>query len=448
MDMREHIPIDTEINGYHLTEVLWSNRLGTLYKASELDTRRIVSVQTFASAPVEPYLNPESLQSHIEGLRGLMHPNIIETHGLRMSAEGPFLVQEYIAGQRLDAYLKEKGVLHWQLALRIIRQLLSAIQYAHDASFLHQRLDPEHIIIARGNTAKIMQFGLEHLVQGNSYKMADRLMLNPGSVYTAPEHYNESEKGDFSSDLYSLGLVAHEILTGQHLLGDSTLSFEGYSPFIANRTRFLEAVHPPLPDQLLISVETALARNPTRRFQSAESMIESLRDIEVQTIQPKIKYNKAHGFEAWIPRLMTLPSLITLGIFATLILTAIFLVFPQKQNPFTALGSQNSEVSATRAPRTLPQSAEAAPIRSSTDDSIPVRIRAVDKNNRSVRGEIFVNGESANAYTPTTLDMLPGAHTIEVKATGFRVPGDPKKITVREDRTRPVTIQVERETAP
>ena len=240
-----------------------------------------------------------------------MHPNIVETHSIQMSPEGPFLVQDYIPGLRLDEYLEQKGALHWHLAIRIIRQLLSALQYAHNSNFLHHRLDPEHIIIGRGNTAKIIQFGLEHLVYGNSFRMAERLISNPGTVYSAPEHYNEAERGDASSDLYSLGLLAHEILTGKHLLGDSTLSFEGYSPFIANRTRFLESIHPPIPDQLLVAIETALSRNPSRRYQNAESMIEALRDLEVQSAQPTIKYHNSNAITSLISRLSSTHALIT-----------------------------------------------------------------------------------------------------------------------------------------
>ena len=448
MDMREQLLIDKQINGYQLTEVQWPNRLGTLYKATELDTNRIVSVQTFTSAASEFPMHPEDLTSHIEGLAGLMHPNIVETHSLQMSSEGPFLVQDYVAGYRLDHYLEKKGALHWQFALRIIRQILSALEYAHNANFLHHRLDPEHIIIGRGSTAKIMQFGLEHLVYGNSFRMAERLLSNPSRVYSAPEHYNEAERGDASSDLYSLGLIAHEILTGKHLLGDSTLSFEGYSPFIANRTRFLEALHPPLPEQLLASIETALSRNPSRRFQNAESMVESLRDIEVQSAQPKIKYHKSNLPLSLITRLRSRHVLIAGGALVLLLLVAAVTVFDKKENPFTALGGQAEATATVRPQRSLPSQAEAAENTRDEDGAISVRIRAIDTNNRSVRGEIFINGESVNAFTPTTLSIPPGSHMITVKALGFEFPMEPQKVTIREDRVRPITIEVERETAP
>ena len=445
MDMREQFPIDIELDGYQITETLWTNRLGTLYKATELESRRAVSIQTFTSVSLDSPVHPEDLLAHIEGHKGLVHPNIVETYALQLRSERPFLVQDYIPGYRLDAYLNKKGALHWQLALRIMRQLLNALQYAHEANFLHHRLDPRHIVIARGNTAKIMQFGIEHLVSGNSYRMPERLISDPGSVYTAPEHYNEAEKGDYSSDIYSLGLIAHELITGKHLLGDSTLSFEGYSPFIANRTRFLEAIHPPLPDQLLSAIEIALERNPTRRFQQAEAMIESLNDIELSTAQPKIRYHTSNEFRNLIPRFTSLPTLITLLALMVTMLVAYFMILPQKKNPFTALGGGTTELNSPRTSRSIPQSAQAMPRTSSLDQAVPVRIRAVDKNNRSVRGEIFVNGESADAFTPTTLNIPKGSHTIEVKAQGFRSSTSPRKITVRQERTKPVTIEVERE---
>lgn len=446
--MREQLPIDTELNGYQVDEVLWNNRLGTLYRATELDSRRTVSIQTLTSMMLENPIHPEDLTTHVEGLTGLIHPNIVETRSMHMSTEGPFIVQDYVPGFRLDHYLNQKGSLHWDLALRIMRQLLSALQYAHSANFLHHRLGPENIVIARGNTAKIMQFGLEHLIAGNSYRMPERLISNPSHVYTAPEHYNEDEKGDSSSDLYSLGLIAHEIITGKHLLGDSTLSFEGYSPFIANRMRYLEAIHPPLPEQLLNAIEIALERNPTRRFQDAESMIETLKDIELHSAQPRIKYHTRTGIPALLQRLKSRHVLITGLAFMLIIVAASMMVLPKKKNPFAAMGSSATEVQNNRSSRSLQQNAEAATGLTSKDQDVPVRIRAIDTNNRSIRGEIFINGESADAFTPTTLNIPSGSHIIQIKAQGSSFPKNPQKVMIRHDKTKRITIEVERNEAP
>lgn len=440
--MKELLPIDTELNGYQLDELLWTNRLGALYKATELDSRRIVCVQTFSSK--ENPIHVEDLTSHVDNVAGLIHPNIVQTHTLLMSSEGPALVQDFVAGSRLDHYLAEKGTLHWHFAIRIMRQLLSALKYAHDSSFLHRRLDPEHIIITRGNTVKVMHFGLEHLVDGNSYKMPIRLVSGPDAVYSAPEHYNEAEAGDFSSDLYSLGLIIHQILTGKHLLGDTNLSFEGYSPFIANRTRFLEEIHPPIPDQLFKAIETALERNPTRRFQKAESMIESLRDIEIQTTHPKVKYLNANRFSFQSPRLMSKNVLITCGLFAVLILVTALMVLPQKKNPFTALDINGTEQQAQRPQRSLPQRAEAAVTSSTAGQVVPVRVRAIDENNRSIRAEIYVDGKPIGAFTPTTLNLTEGPHMVAVQTQDPNSSMISQKVSVRQDRTTAITIEVGR----
>ena len=242
--MKAQIPVETELNGYLLAEVIGENNLGVLYKAVDIETRKTVSIQTFNSPQSDLSVMEEGLTLHVNKLKGLLHPNIAETYALKKSASGPFLVSAYIPGTRLDDYINSRGPLHWQQALRITRQILNALQYAHESHFIHNRLNPQHIIISRGNITRLLHFGIEHIVNGSSYKMPERLVDDAASVYSAPEHYTDDSPGHFTSDIYSLGLIIHELLIGKHPLEDSSLSFNGYSPYITNHTKSLEAIEP------------------------------------------------------------------------------------------------------------------------------------------------------------------------------------------------------------
>ena len=504
--MKEHMPIETELNGYLLAEVLWENNLGVLYKAVEIETRKTVSIQTFSSTREEWPALEETLYLHVNNLKGLLHPNIVQTRALNMSPSGPFLVLEYVPGVRLDDYISSRGPLHWQQSLRITRQILNALEYAHDTHFIHNRLNPQHIVVSRGNNAKILHFGLEHLVNSNSYKMPERLAEDVTSVYSAPEHYEDESPGHYTSDLYSLGLIIHELLTGQHPLEDSNLSFNGYSPYITNQKKYLEALEPKPPESFIEIVVSAMARNPMHRPQSAEMMTAELKDIEIQTVQPTVIYHSSSRLAALVPGLNWQTVFITITALLVLSLGGLYLVSKTQKNPFLALNAPG-ERATQQERRPSPQPAAAITretlrlnviprgdvylngellasnvegldsftvsqarhtlsvthpelgrweqhidARRNSDlyfeinlnQTIPLRIRAIDENNRSVRGELFVNGTSANAYTPTTIDIPIGQVFIDFKSSGFKPLEEPLELTIDADRTRPLTINVER----
>ena len=504
--MKEHIPVETEINGYLIAEVLWENNLGAIYKAVEIESRKTVSIQTFNATPITTAPLQEALSNHIRNLKGLLHPNILETHALKMSPSGPFLVMDYVPGTRLDDYITSRGPIHWQSALRITRQILNALQYAHDAHFIHNRLNPQHIIISRGNNVRILHFGIEHIANGESYKMPQRLMEEAAQVYSAPEHYADDSPGHFTSDIYSLGLIVHELLTGKHPLEESSLSFNGYSPYITNHTKYLEAIDPRPPKDFTEIVISALSRNPIHRPQSAEMMLDQLKEIEVQSIQPTVIYNKSTRFAELVPGLNWRSASITITALLILSLAGLYVLNRNKKNPFLALNAP-LEAAQSQVSGPAPQVAMAtrgevltlniipsgdvylngellarnvAGVDSFTiskarhvlsivhpelgrweqridsrrnanlyydinlNQTVPLRIKALDENNRSVRGEIFINGLSANAYTPTTLDLPIGKVNLEFKSSSFKPLEKPLEITIEADRTKPVTINVER----
>ena len=331
-------------------------------------------------------------------------------------------------------------------------------------------------------------------------------MDDAASVYSAPEHYADDSPGHFTSDIYSLGLISHELLTGKHPLEESSLSFNGYSPYITNHTKYLEAIEPRPPKDFSDIVISALSRNPIHRPQSAEMMIDQLKDIEIQSAPPTVVYNTSSRFANLVPGLNWRAASITITALLILSLAGLYVLNRNKKNPFLAL-NEPLETAQSQVAGPAPTVAEASQGEVLTlniipagdvyldgeliarnvigidsfniskaryvlsivhpalgrweqridarhtsnlyfdinlNQTVPLRIKALDENNRSVRGEIFINGLSANAYTPTTLDLPIGRVNIEFKSSSFKPLDKPLELTIEADRTKPVTINVER----
>ena len=130
------------------------------------------------------------------------------------------------------------------------------------------------------------------------------------------------------------------------------------------------------------------------------------------------------------------------GLFIVLLLAGALTVLPEKKNPFTALGANGTEQPAQPPQRSIPMAAEAATPEFADNLLVPVRIRAIDTNNQSIRAEIYVDGEPIGAYTPTTLNLAEGPRTVAVLTQEPHASLVSQKVSVRHDKTKSITIEV------
>ncbi len=212
-------------------------------------------------------------------LAGVESRHIGKILGFGFERGQPFLVLERLRGETLDAKLRRDGPVPASLALRWIEQLIVGVRDCHDANIIHRDIKPSNIFLHQDGfeeVVKVIDFGVARLkeVTGDQGLTSSQALI--GSMgYMAPEQFRDAKAVDFTADIYAIGVVVFRTLTGR-------LPFVSRSLDAVIRMKLEQAVPPVssmpgMPANALLDtfVETAMARSPDERFQTAREMLES-----------------------------------------------------------------------------------------------------------------------------------------------------------------------------
>jgi serine/threonine-protein kinase len=271
---------------YEILEKIGQGGMGAVYKVRHrlLDELRVIKV---IRSPLEP--TPEAEERFLREARTacrLRHPNVALLHDFALGEDGrAYIVLEHIEGATLRDLLTGLGVPPLSLALEIGRQAALALQYLHRQRIVHRDISPGNLMLTRdfegGPLIKLIDLGLAKSLEGGTDGLTQGVFL--GKVrYAAPEQFDEGPV-DERSDLYSLGVVLYELLTGR-------------SPIAGHDAKSWMAAHlfrPPLdfdesdpegqvPEDLRALVLRLLAKDPGARLGSAEELAMALRDVQVR----------------------------------------------------------------------------------------------------------------------------------------------------------------------
>jgi predicted Ser/Thr protein kinase len=245
--------------GMEVIEVIGQGGMGVVYKARQIDLDRTVALKILSPrlAVADPEF-PRRFAREAQALATLDHPNIVRVHEMGREADLCYLVMEHVDGVNLRELLIQKKLPPEQ-ALRIVPQLCDALEYAHSRGVIHRDIKPENIILSRSGAAKIADFGLAKIVRQDEVVPSTLTQTNVvmGTAdYMAPEQRDSMKGADHRADIYSLGVVFYEILTGELPVG----RFDPPS----RRARMDSRV-----DDIILK---AIERDPERRYQRASHM--------------------------------------------------------------------------------------------------------------------------------------------------------------------------------
>ncbi len=254
----EELPLQPgqAFHGLEIVELLGRGGMGVVYKARQPALDRLVALKIL---PRKMALDPDFQNRFIreaKALGSLNHPNIVSVYDFGAEAGLFFFAMEFIDGVNLRQVLREKKFAPEQ-ALKIVPQLCDALEYAHAEGVVHRDIKPENIMIDRKGRVKIADFGLAKLVGADAPAMLTMTNMVMGTPhYMAPEQVENPRSVDHRADIYSMGVVFYEMLTGELPIG----KFEPPSKKVQVDVRLDEVV--------LKSLE----KDPQRRYQKASDV--------------------------------------------------------------------------------------------------------------------------------------------------------------------------------
>ena len=288
MKLQEQRPLEYELYGYKLISAESNDELGTLYKATDLSNDKTVAVQVFSRLVEKDPALIEALELYAYEIKPLVHTNIQQVLDYETGDSGCILVKEYAAGERLDDYLQRVGTLEWPHAIRFIKHLLRGLVAAHEAGFIHQSLAPNNIYLARGNTLKISNIGLYQIVKSHDFLSESEWKNSMERKYVAPEILtDEFRTANEASDVYSIGLIAYQMLTGIRPGDDENLSYFVDEHISAQRLMPAHHINENIPEHLSEIVQKATEHHAIHRFSTAEDMLDALEEMGIEEKQPR-----------------------------------------------------------------------------------------------------------------------------------------------------------------
>ena len=269
---------------YDILESLGQGGMSEAYKARDRQTGRLVVLKIPFGSLIGDPATFSRYQRELEIGKRLHHPNIQQliADGRLDDGVAPYLVLEFVDGTLLRDYLREHAPLSVEDAIRITVQLANALEYCHGHGVVHRDLKPENILIEDDGTVKLVDFGIA-LLQGARRLTFRRLTSGFGTPdYMAPEQV-QGDRGDARTDLYALGVMLYEMLTGEvPYQGDSPLAV--MSQRVTTDAPLLRAKRPDLPAQLEAVVWRALRREPTERYASMADLRHDLEHLDQVSI--------------------------------------------------------------------------------------------------------------------------------------------------------------------
>jgi tetratricopeptide (TPR) repeat protein len=267
---------ETLQNGrYRLEKRLGEGGKGIVYRARDTTLDRLVAVKLIKMGVSDEETYQRFLrEAQIAGR--LTHPNIVSIYDMGRDGEQYFLVMELVEGSSLRALVRPGSTtpVRFETALRLVTETARALRYAHSKGILHRDIKPENVMLTGEGTAKLMDFGLARAL--DQPRLTAVLTIVGTPAYIAPE-VALGREADERSDLYSLGAVLYELVTGHPPFeGTETLKLvysHIHDPVVPPRQR-----RPDTPEPVVAILERLLAKNPDERFQSAGDLLRALEE--------------------------------------------------------------------------------------------------------------------------------------------------------------------------
>ncbi|MDP2339801.1 MAG: protein kinase [Deltaproteobacteria bacterium] len=276
---------DIILSIYVIEKQLGRGGMGTVYLGRDDVSGQRVAIKVLPGALAKERDIRDRFIQEARALAALDHPGIVPLITFAQEGDDRFLVMKYVGGRTLDAQITEQRVLACDEARRVVRELVTALGYAHDHGVVHRDIKPANVVVGEDGRVVLVDFGIARKLEGAAFVGKGRLtqtgMLMGTPQYMSPEQI-EGKPVDGRADLYACGLLLFEMLTGGPPFdGDKTFDVlkahvEKPVPDVRDLRRCNADVDPMIPDDLVALVHALLQKDPKDRPQTGKAVLDIL----------------------------------------------------------------------------------------------------------------------------------------------------------------------------
>ncbi len=268
---------------YEITELIGEGGMADVYKGVDVVDNKVIAVKILKKEFAESEEFLRRFRNESKAIAVLSHPNIVKIYDVGFSDKIQYIIMEYIDGITLKEYIENERVLSWKDAVHFVTQILRALQHAHERGIVHRDIKPQNIMMFTDGTIKVMDFGIAKFAREEGKTATDQAI---GTVHYISPEQARGDITDAKSDLYSVGVMLYEMLTGQKPFDtDNPVSIAVMH--MHNVAELPRRINPDIPIPLEEIIVHAMEKNPDDRYQTAMEMI---RDIDRFKADPDVKF--------------------------------------------------------------------------------------------------------------------------------------------------------------
>ncbi|MBR7071705.1 MAG: Stk1 family PASTA domain-containing Ser/Thr kinase [Clostridia bacterium] len=260
---------------YVIQEIIGVGGMAVVYKAHDNVEDRTVAIKILKEEFTSNEEFVRRFKNESKAIAMLSHPNIVKVYDVSFGDLIQYIVMEYIEGINLKEFIESQGSLRWKDAVHFAIQILKGLQHAHDKGIVHRDIKPQNIMVLKDGAIKVTDFGIARFARSEQRTITDKAI---GSVHYISPEQARGERTDEKADVYSVGVMMYEMLTGQ-------LPFEADSAVSVAIMQLQR--EPKLPTEINGSIPLgleqitmhAMQKSVERRYQSAAEMLCDLEDF-------------------------------------------------------------------------------------------------------------------------------------------------------------------------